>query len=191
MPEEKRADLLDRVKNETKRIHRIIQNLLTYARPDHEAAQSADPSKILRAAQGLLESQKRFQKVSIIHQPGEHTTAWPKALVSPTRLQQVLVNLLLNAADAMDGDGTITVSCETSDEHVRIVITDTGPGIPPGQQRKIFDPFFSTKEPGHGTGLGLSISRSIVESYGGTLNLDAGHKPGASFVITLPRGDAA
>jgi two-component system NtrC family sensor kinase len=100
----------------------------------------------------------------------------------------VLVNRLINAADAMDGNGTIEVSCVSEGGRVRISLADSGPGVPADMRRKIFDPFFSTKPPGHGTGLGLAISRSIVESYGGTLELDPGAESGARFVISLPAG---
>jgi signal transduction histidine kinase len=101
-------------------------------------------------------------------------------------MTQVLVNLLLNAADAMDGKGHVYVTCESAAGRVRIAVSDQGPGIERELRRKVFDPFFTTKPPGQGTGLGLSISRAIVETYGGTLELDAEAVGGARFVIDLP-----
>jgi signal transduction histidine kinase len=86
----------------------------------------------------------------------------------------------------MDGEGTVTVACEARDGQVRLTFADSGPGVPAELRRKIFDPFFTTKPPGQGTGLGLAISRSILESYGGTLDLEAGAPSGATFVIALP-----
>jgi two-component system, NtrC family, sensor kinase len=176
-------DMLDRVKAETQRIHRTIEDLLAYSRPGREEAQPTDALKILKASQGLLEPQKRFR--------GDHVTTtapqdWPLVVVSPGRLQQVFVNLLLNAADAMNGEGTVTVSCDADERRVRISFTDTGPGVPLELRRKIFDPFFTTKAPGQGTGLGLAISRSILESFGGGLDLESDGGPGATFVVTLP-----
>jgi two-component system NtrC family sensor kinase len=180
-----RRDMLDRVKAETQRIHRTIQDLLAYSRPGGEDAQPTDPHKVFLAAQGLLEPQKRFRGVQVVA-AGQ---SWPRVLVSPGRLQQVFVNLLLNAADAMDGAGTVEVACTAERGTIRVTITDTGPGVPAELRRKIFDPFFTTKPPGQGTGLGLAISRSIVESYGG--QLDLGSSPaGARFVVTLPAVDA-
>jgi C4-dicarboxylate-specific signal transduction histidine kinase len=107
-------------------------------------------------------------------------------MVSQGRMTQVLVNLLLNAADAMSGKGQVAITCERAAGRVRIAVSDEGPGIERELRRKVFDPFFTTKPPGQGTGLGLSISRSIVESYGGTLELDAEAARGARFVIDLP-----
>jgi two-component system NtrC family sensor kinase len=195
-------DMLDRVKAETQRIHRTIQDLLDYSRPSREDPQPTDPLKILTASQGLLEPQKRFRGVRVVTAPGTQPAgsatqsatqsqsfpSWPRVLVSPGRLQQVFVNLLLNAADAMDGEGTVAVSCVGTAAHVLLTFADTGPGVPPELRRKIFDPFFTTKPPGQGTGLGLAISRSIVESYGGTLDVDPAVTPGsgAAFVIALP-----
>jgi two-component system NtrC family sensor kinase len=111
-------------------------------------------------------------------------------MVSAERLTQVFVNLFLNAADAMNGHGKISIHCEAGEKNVRVVIRDEGPGIKPDLARKIFDPFFTTKDPGKGTGLGLSISRSIVETYGGSLELEALDQDGATFVVTLPRANA-
>jgi two-component system NtrC family sensor kinase len=174
-------DMLDRVKAETQRIHRTIEDLLAYSRPSREEAQPTDPLKILQASQGLLEPQKRFRGVRVVTEAKD----WPKVVVSPGRLQQVFVNLLLNAADAMEGEGTVTVSCQHVDRRVLIAFHDTGPGVPAELRRKIFDPFFTTKPPGQGTGLGLAISRSILETFGGGLDLVA-EGPGATFVVSLP-----
>jgi two-component system NtrC family sensor kinase len=183
LPAPDRRDMLDRVKAETQRIDRTIHDLLAYSRPSREEPQPTDPLKILTASQGLLEPQKRFRGVRVVVAEG----ACPRVMVSAGRLQQVFVNLLLNAADAMDGEGTVTVACAVADRNVRLTFSDTGPGVPTELRRKIFDPFFTTKPPGQGTGLGLAISRSIVESYGGTLELEAAAgTPGAVFVIALP-----
>jgi len=97
------------------------------------------------------------------------------------------VNLLINAADAMGGEGTVTVTCVQDGERVKVAFRDTGSGVASELRRNIFDPFFTTKPPGQGTGLGLAISRSIAESFAGTLELEAA-EPGdpATFVVTLP-----
>jgi signal transduction histidine kinase len=182
-PDERR-DALERVKAETQRINRIIRDLLEYSRPSHEEATCIDPLRVVRSAEALLSPQARFRKIAVVHLPADGP--WPSVLVSPGRLTQVVVNLLLNAADAMEGEGTIEISCSAQGDRARLTVADEGPGIPAELQRKIFDPFFTTKAPGRGTGLGLSISRAIVESLGGTLELDPQAQRGGRFVIDLP-----
>ena len=184
LPDAERRDALDRVKAETKRINRIIRDLLEYSRPSHEEPSLIDPLLVVRSAQALLAPQARFREVRITVTP--EGSSWPAVMVSQGRMTQVLVNLLLNAADAMDGKGQVAVTCESVAGRVRIAVGDEGPGIARELRRKVFDPFFTTKPPGQGTGLGLSISRSIVESYGGTLEQDPEAARGARFVIDLP-----
>jgi two-component system NtrC family sensor kinase len=133
--------------------------------------------------------QSRFREVRVVIE-GEGGF-WPSVLVSPGRLTQVLVNLLLNAADAMAGKGSIVVACQAEEQKVLLTIADEGPGVAVENRRKIFDPFFTTKPVGQGTGLGLSVSRSIVESFGGALELAPFEEgQGAKFVLTLPGADA-
>jgi signal transduction histidine kinase len=184
LPDAERRDALDRVKAETQRINRIIRDLLEYSRPSHEEPSLIDPLLVVRSAQALLAPQARFREVRITVTP--EGSSWPAVMVSQGRMTQVLVNLLLNAADAMDGKGQVAVTCESVAGRVRIAVSDEGPGIERELRRKVFDPFFTTKPPGQGTGLGLSISRAIVESYGGTLELDPEAARGARFVIDLP-----
>ena len=184
LPDAERRDALDRVKAETQRINRIIRDLLEYSRPSHEEPSLIDPLLVVRSAQALLAPQARLREVRITVTPEE--SSWPAVMVSQGRMTQVLVNLLLNAADAMGGKGQVAVTCESVAGRVRIAVSDEGPGIERELRRKVFDPFFTTKPPGQGTGLGLSISRAIVESYGGTLELDPEAARGARFVIDLP-----
>jgi two-component system, NtrC family, sensor kinase len=103
------------------------------------------------------------------------------------QIQQVFLNLILNALDAMPSGGDLHVSARALPRGVEITFQDNGPGIPEGQRNDIFEPFFSTKE--GGTGLGLTVSYNIVTAHGGTLDLINGHKPGACFRLFLPLGD--
>ncbi len=190
LPLADRKDALDRVKAETQRIHRIIRELLEFSRPSREDPVATDPLRVVQSAQALLAPQSRFREVRLVTEPA--AAEWPNVLVAPSRLVQVFVNLLLNAADAMAGKGTIRVACHAEGGKVLLSVTDHGPGVAKENRRKIFDPFFTTKPVGQGTGLGLPVCRSIVESFGGTLELAASADgDGAKFVVALPKGDSA
>jgi signal transduction histidine kinase len=115
-----------------------------------------------------------------------------RLLADPQQMKQVLINLIQNAADSIERDGTITLRARpdksllsrNSSEAVVIEVEDTGPGIPPAVQRRLFDPFFSTKE--GGTGLGLSIAAQIVNNHGGKLKFQTEPSAGTTFAIVLP-----
>ena len=100
-------------------------------------------------------------------------------------LNQVWTNLIDNAADAMEGGGTLTISAANESDGIRVTISDTGSGIPPETAERIFDPFFTTKEPGKGTGLGLHTVHTIMNRIGGAIDLETGEN-GTTFVVTLP-----
>ena len=157
--ESERRDMLERIRKETERIRGIIADLLDYSRP---VAGAVEPVRLGEAE-------------------------LPAAAASTSRIIQVLLNLFLNAADAMGGEGRITVEASAPEGLVLLTVRDSGPGIPFADRAKVFDPFFTTKEPGKGTGLGLAICRSIVQAYGGDLTLGKIDGAGASFVVRLPR----
>jgi len=185
LPVADRQDALDRVKAETQRIHRIIRELLEFSRPSREDPVPTDPLRVVQSAQALCGPQSRFREVRVVTTP--EAPAWPQVMVAPSRLVQVFVNLMLNAADAMAGKGTVEVACQEDRRRVTLIVTDQGPGVAKENRRKVFDPFFTTKPVGHGTGLGLPVCRSIVESFGGTLELvPSAAGEGAKFVVTLP-----
>lgn len=186
MPKEERIDALLRVKAETQRINQIIRDLLDYSRPIQEEPIPTDPMRIILSVQGLLMPQARFRGVKILLSP--MSDSWPMVLIAPRRLVQVFLNLLLNAADAMAGSGTVVVDCETRSNQVVISVIDEGPGVPNEIRGRIFDPFFTTKAVGQGTGLGLSVCRAIVENAGGNLELAISRRgQGATFVVALPK----
>jgi two-component system NtrC family sensor kinase len=185
LPLADRQDALDRVKAETQRIHHIIRELLEFSRPSHEDPVPTDPLRVVQSAQALLAPQSRFREVRVVTSPASE--AWPQVMVAPSRLVQVFVNLMLNAADAMGGKGTIVVSCREDGGRVSLTVADEGPGVPKEVRRKVFDPFFTTKPVGQGTGLGLPVCRSIVESFGGTLDVAPSTVgEGAKFSMSLP-----
>lgn len=110
----------------------------------------------------------------------------PEAAIDTGELQQVILNMLLNAMQAMPDGGHLRIETGMSRDMVEITITDTGIGIAPEDIRKVFDPFFTTKEVGKGTGLGLSVSFDIIEKHGGTIKVESQLDKGTAFTITLP-----
>jgi two-component system, NtrC family, sensor kinase len=181
-PEESK-DLLERLHREIERIHRIMQDLLAYSRPPPERVLPTDVCEVIQAALELMRPQSRFRQVSLT---SEIPDGLPLVTASPGRLTQVLVNLLLNAADAVAGNGEVGVRARRDGESVLIEIRDSGPGVPESDRERIFDPFFTTKAPGQGTGLGLSTSLGLCETFGATLTLRASPPGrGATFVVTL------
>jgi signal transduction histidine kinase len=112
----------------------------------------------------------------------------PPVSGNPRGLQQVFLNLMLNAIQAMPDGGVMTVEARQEADAIRIAVGDTGGGIPEEQLDKIFEPFFTTKEAGEGTGLGLSVSYSIVRQHGGRIDVRSPPGEGATFVVVLPIG---
>ena len=188
-----RADFVSRLKSEAERIHVIVRQLLDYARPVDDAVEAVDLESVVDLAQRLVGPQRRLREVRVVRRGLERL---PETAASPQRLVQVLVNLLLNAADAIadaggeGAAGTVTITGDVADstDEVQVRVSNTGKSIPPGDRERVFDPFFTTKEPGHGTGLGLSVAQSIVESFGGRLFL--ADDALTTFVISLRRWSA-
>jgi two-component system, NtrC family, sensor kinase len=118
-----------------------------------------------------------------------HYTAQSKVLINSGELQQVFVNIIQNAAQAMEGKGLLTLSTQDSDDIIIVTISDTGPGIPQEHLGKVFNPFYTTKDPGSGTGLGLYIIYRIIQKYNGTISIDSEKGKGATFIVTLPQGE--
>jgi signal transduction histidine kinase len=175
------------MRKETDRINRIIRDLLDFARPggpsDGKAQMTGFVESAIHDTTTLLGPQKSFKELELeVHVESD----LPMVPLANERLMQVLLNLLLNAADACDGSGKIELRAEHHERGVRLSVTDNGPGVAADVRQTLFEPFVTTKEVGHGTGLGLSVCRGLVEAAGGTLSLDEGYHPGARFVIELP-----
>jgi two-component system NtrC family sensor kinase len=113
--------------------------------------------------------------------------AIPDLYCSPALLNQVVMNIIGNAADAISGAGTIEIHTSSDSANYVIKISDSGPGIPPDLRERIFEPFFTTKPVGAGTGLGLAIAYSVVQAHWGTISVDSSPMGGTSFTITIPR----
>jgi len=164
------------------RVHGILRDLLDFARPSREEGARAEVKACLDGVRNLVRSHKKFGGIDLrTHLPAD--PLWVE--IRPSQLQQVLLNLWMNAADAMDGRGVLTTTARREGRRIEIEVRDTGPGIPEEALARVFDPFFSTKPPGEGTGLGLAICAQILQVYGG--DITAGNAPdrGAVFQVHL------
>ena len=175
--------LLSRSREGTERVKQIVQDLRTFSRMDQADLQSANLSEEIDRTLALMEP--RFKGVVEVVRDYE---SLPEVRCYPGQLNQVFLNLLMNACDVLEetGGGTITIRTRPAPRGVRLEFADTGPGIPPEVQSRIFDPFFTTKEVGKGTGLGLSLSHGIVERHGGRLSVESSPETGTTFVLDLP-----
>ena len=189
LPVEQANDVLDRSRSELVRIHETIQKLLTYARTGEERPEEPGPfdaGKVVEEAMGLARGHPDLRGVEIEADP------LPSALDAhghPGHLHQVLVNLLLNAGHAVSGrsDGRIRVEVAHDEAAVVVSVLDNGTGVPDDLKEVIFDPFYTTKDPGRGTGLGLAVSRALMEAMGGDLTVDDPAAGGAAFRVVVPR----
>ena len=168
---------------ECRRCRRITGGLLGLARGGAVRRESLRLAELAEATAASLRPQKLFRQVPIrIQAPPESL----EVFAEPDPLRQVLVNLLLNAAQAMGGSGEVAVTLERAGEQVSLTVDDSGPGVPLELRERIFDPFFSTKGSGEGTGLGLSLCRKLMEEQGGSLFVADSPAGGARFGLLLP-----
>jgi two-component system NtrC family sensor kinase len=179
-------DDLRRVYQESQRSARIIRSLLTFARKETAEKLYIDINKVLVNTINLRSYQLKVDNVELVRQLDEHL---PWTMTAPHQLQQVFLNLINNAHQAMldyRGGGRLVVRSETNGEVIRVKVVDNGPGIPEDTLSKIFDPFFTTKEVGRGTGLGLSIAFGIVRDHGGRIWAESEVGSGTAFTVELP-----
>jgi two-component system NtrC family sensor kinase len=186
------AEDMDVIIRETKRCAAIIRRLLDFAREKKPEMSFADLNQVVLETIQLVEHQAGFQNVAFAL---ELDRSLPPLWIDPNQLKQVFMNILVNGKEAMEERGTFTIRtlrrpdlAETpgAPPPVEVVFRDTGCGIPEADIAKIFDPFFTSKEPGKGVGLGLSVSYSIVKAHGGTIEVDSSVGRGTTFHIVIP-----
>ena len=173
------------IEKETGRSLKILNNLLKFSRQETAELSRIDLNEVVTDTLKLVGHQLGMKKVQL------DSTLFDgrlNVLGNANQIEQVLLNLCVNAGDAMeaDGGGTLTVTTDLVDGTARITTTDTGCGIPPEVKRKIFDPFFTTKPVGKGTGLGLSVSYGIVKEHKGEITVESEIGKGTTFTITIP-----
>jgi Na+/proline symporter/signal transduction histidine kinase len=164
------------------RIARIVRNLGDFARLYPRQRVPTSLQDILQTTIDLVRYDKNFRKIEITT---DVRSAKP-VKIDPDQMQQVFLNLLLNARDAMPDGGRLDIAVFESDGRVMLTVRDTGTGIDGDVRDKVFDPFFTTKGPARGTGLGLSVCYSIVKDHGGTIEVESAKHQGTTFTITLP-----
>ena len=185
-PDPERGKHLDMIFKSSQRCQKIVQSLLSFARRHRPERKAVCVNGLIEEAVEILNYQLRTSNIEVITCLDAHL---PQAMVDPHQIQQVFLNIINNARQAMEAHqpkGWIKLTTETRRNHVCITFQDNGPGIPPANLSKIFDPFFTTKEVGKGTGLGLSICYGIIKEHGGTIIPRSRPGEGATFVIELP-----
>jgi two-component system NtrC family sensor kinase len=181
---------VEKIVTQANRCTRIIRGLLDFSRPKPAHKRLSDVNAVLEECISLVERQAQFHDIEIVK---DWNGDLPGVVVDPSQMQQVFINMLINAAEAMEGPGRLTISTlfDPDSRTVEIAFSDTGHGIEEQSLERIFDPFFTTKEVGHGTGLGLAISYGIVREHQGTISVDSEVGVGTTFTIRLPVKTAA
>jgi two-component system, NtrC family, sensor kinase len=182
-----RHHLLVKIHRQTSRASAIVNNLLNFSRVSDARLVSVDLHRVLDDTIQLLEAQLRNTAIEVVRNYDEDL---PAVAGNAPKLQQVFMNLILNARDAMTLGGRLEIATELSENAVVVKFRDTGGGIPAEHLSKIYDPFFTTKEIGSGTGLGLAVSYGIIQDHGGRIVVDSRPGEGACFEITLPMAGA-
>ena len=180
---------VEKIATQAARCATIIRGLLDFSRPKKPQKKPVNLCALVEECFALVEDRALFHNIEVVR---DYADCLPDTVVDPAQIQQVLMNLIINAAEAMDGAGRLTVSTrfDLEREMVQLVLRDTGHGISEEDLGRIFDPFFTTKEVGHGTGLGLAISFGIVKEHGGTITVESELGVGTTFTIELPLGKA-
>ena len=187
-----RGQIVRELRRTTQQVHKateIISHLRTFGRAAPVSREPISLRQVIERALSLMQEQLRLREIKVMVDLGSKD---PVVVGNPIQLEQVFINLLTNARDAVADSPhkAIRISGSVGSASVEIAFADTGKGIPAGLERRIFDPFFTTKQVGKGTGLGLSITYGIVKEHGGTISVSSPPGEGATFLIHLPLASA-
>lgn len=183
-----KRELLGKIERQTERASKIVNNLLNFARQGRSGFVAVDLNGIIRDVLSLLEHQLTRSRIKVRLELAE---ALPEVMGDENKLQQVFLNLMLNAEDAMPSGGWVTVTTRSHGGEVIATISDTGQGISQEDIKRIYDPFFTTKRAGSsGTGLGLSITYGIIQEHSGQIHVESSIGKGTSFSVRLLQAKA-
>jgi two-component system NtrC family sensor kinase len=189
---EEKGDYLQRIESEINRINQIIRQLLDFSRPSSGKVDETPVHKIVTKTVEMFKHQPMMEDIEI---QLELRAANDMVLADPNELQQVFLNIVMNAGDALSvknpsgSQKHLLIRTENVDESIRMRLSDNGPGMAEDELAHIFDPFFTTKDPGKGTGLGLSVCYRIVDGLGGAIRAESAAGEGMTVLITLPLMD--
>jgi nitrogen-specific signal transduction histidine kinase len=181
--DEQKSKLLDKIAKQTFRASEIVNSLLSFSRTSPTEFVEVDVSKVIHETLNLVEHQLRDSGVEV---KLDSPPALPPVKGNAGKLQQVFLNLFLNARDAMDAGGTLAIHVWSENGFARIDVADTGQGIAPEHLERIYDPFFTTKAARKGTGLGLSVTYGIVREHGGSIEVESRPGAGSRFRVEFP-----
>jgi two-component system, NtrC family, sensor kinase len=182
-----RHQLLEKIHRQTSRASSIVNNLLNFSRVSDSRFAPIELNRVLDDTIQLLEAQLHNTRIEVTR---NYSDSLPLAPGNAPKLQQVFMNLILNARDAMPNGGRLEISTEYDDQNAFIGFRDTGMGIDPEHISKIYDPFFTTKQIGKGTGLGLAVSYGVIKDHGGEITVESKVGEGTHFRIALPLATA-
>ncbi len=174
---------IEKIEAQIHRIREVIQNMLTYARKMEPVTENVDVNRLLDQTADQIRRYAGMRNIAVRTELADNL---PIIAGSKSHLQQVFFGLLSNAVDAVRKDGRIDVISRMENNHIDVRVMDTGPGIPPHQRGRIFDPFYSTKETGEGMGMGLWTSYNIIRNLGGDLRLESAEGQGSTFTVQIP-----
>ena len=189
--QEEKSDILHRIESEITRINLIIRQLLDFSRPSGEKKEEIPIHELITDTVNMLNPHPLMDGISLIQ---DFRAKRDIVMCNAGQLQQVFLNIIMNSADVLNDSPSaadmesnrIVITTDNKGDLIEITFTDNGPGIEEDRIQHIFDPFYTTKEPGKGTGLGLSVSYMIIEAHGGTIRADSPRTEGASIIINLP-----
>ncbi len=174
---------LETIVTQVERITKIMNQLLSFARKRPAVRQGVNLEAVMIDVLDVLQERLGKQHIQVKKTVSPHL---PKVLADPDHMNQVLLNLILNACQAMGDGGTLSLALHPTDDTVELTVQDTGSGIPQEQLAKIFDPFFSTKAVGEGTGLGLTVVHGILQEHQGAIRVTSVPGQGTTFIVSLP-----